>query len=363
MFSKNGEMYMDIILQLNKFLKPLLELLKDNKQKQFFQSFIAGLILQDKYFSAHRISKGTKEKEYWQFMYQLSLVINWRTVLYKLARLVIKEYPDQQLYLITDGSPLKQKYASYRITKQGLVDISDMKNVPHNELISLALTNRKFYIPLDFKIWSSKKVVAEKDFQKKTDQFLEMIKKYHFLGLPFKKISFDAFFASKTNLKWLNRNGFIWTTRINCKRGIIIDGKKHILGDLKLKDGESIICELNGVKGLVKILRFSFKDEVVYAATNQYSISDEELKSNYLDRWEIEVFHREAKQRLGLEYIFVQSWQKLTNHVGFVCLAYALLSVLRPLSGGSISLTKYKIQNEIYSLEDANDRLVQKLNC
>lgn len=180
-------------------------------------------------------------------------------------------------------------------------------------MISLSLTNRKLYLTLDFKIWSSKKVLSEENYHKKTDQFLEMIKKYHFLGLPFRKISFDGFFASKTNLKWLNRNGYIWTTRIGCNRGIIINKKKVILKKFGLKDNESIICELNGVPGLVKILRFSHKDEIVYAATNQCSISDEELKSDYQDRWEIEVFHREAKQRLGLEYIFVQSWQKLTN--------------------------------------------------
>lgn len=353
---------MNIILQLSIFLNPLLELLKSEKQREIFQQIIVGLILENKYFSVFKIQKGTEKKTYCQFRYQLDQVINWRKILYKLARLVIKANSEEQLFLITDGSPLKQEYSGHRITKNGLVDIFEMKNVPNNELVSLALTNRKLYMPLDFKIWNSKKVVAQEDYQKKTDQFFEMIKRYHFLGLPFRKIAFDGFFASKTILKWLNKNGYTWTTRLGCNRGVIINDKKVSLKDLGLKNGQSIVCELNGVKGLVKILRFSYKDEIVYAATNQYSISDEELKSGYQDRWEIEVFHREAKQRLGLEYIFVQSWQKLTNHVGFVCLAYALLSILRQMFGGSISLAKYKIQNEIFSLHDANDRLIQKLN-
>jgi SRSO17 transposase len=344
-------------------LNPLLDLLKNKKQREIFQQIIVGLILENKYFSVFKIQKGTEKKTYCQFRYQLDQVINWRKILYKLARLLIKAYPNEKLFLITDGSPLKQEYAEHRITKKGLIDISEMKNVPHNELVSLALTNRKLYMPLEFKIWNSKKVVTEEEYHKKTDQFFEMIKRYHFLGLPCRKIAFDGFFASKTILKWLNKNGYIWTTRLGCNRGVIINGKKVILKNLDIKDGESIVCELNGVKGLVKILKFSYKDEIVYAATNQYSISDRELKSDYQDRWEIEVFHREAKQKLGLEYIFVQSWQKLTNHVGFVCLAYALLSILRHVSGGSISLAKYKVQNEIFSLHDANDRLIQKMNC
>ena len=353
---------MDIITQLASLLVPLLSLLKDYRQKENFTNYLSGLLLQDKYFSSHGISKLTLEKELWHFYYFLEQRINWRKLFYKLARLVIKEYPDETLFLVTDGTPLKQEYAHNRITKDGFINIAKMKNVPHNELVSLSLTNRSLYMPLDFKIWNSQKVVQENDYEKKTDQFLDMIKRYHFLGLPFRRIAFDGMFASKTILlKWLNRNGYTWITRIKCNRGIIVKGKKEILGELGLKDGESRVCELNGVKGLVKIPRFSYKDEIVYAATNQYSMSNEELKYGYKDRWEVEVFHREAKQRLGLEYIFIRSWQKLTNHVGFVCLAYSLLSILRHTSGGSISLTKYKIRNEIYSLEDSNDRLVRKL--
>jgi hypothetical protein len=66
------------------------------------------------------------------------------------------------------------------------------------------------------------------------------------------------------------------------------------------------------------------------------------------------VFHREAKQNLGLENIRMRSWQKLQNHVGFVCLAYALLSILRQEWGGSISYVKSIIHGEIYQTNDAH---------
>lgn len=127
MLYKMGGLYIDIIFQLAKFLNPLLDLINNTKQREIFQNFIVGLILENKYFSAFKISKGTKNKNYWQFRYQLDQPINWRKILYKLAKTVIKEFPEQRLFLIADGSPLKQQNAQYRITKDSLVDISKRK--------------------------------------------------------------------------------------------------------------------------------------------------------------------------------------------------------------------------------------------
>ena len=60
--------------------------------------------------------------------------------------------------------------------------------------------------------------------------------------------------------------------------------------------------------------------------------------------------HREAKQKLGLEILMMRSWKKLINHVGFVCLAYSLLTVLKQISGGSIGDIKFKIVDEVLGI-------------
>ena len=118
--------------------------------------------------------------------------------------------------------------------------------------------------------------------------------------------------------------------------------------------------KIAGVKGEVKIIRTCHQDEIVYIATNRTDIGDAELIEMYKKRWEVEIFHRESKQHLGLENIRMRDWQK-QNHVGFVCLAYALLSVLREEWGGSIGNVKYLIHEEVYQLHNAHERLLEKL--
>ena len=74
-----------------------------------------------------------------------------------------------------------------------------------------------------------------------------------------------------------------------------------------------------------------------------------------------EVFHREAKQKLGLEFLMMQSCKKLTNYVGFVCLAYSLLTVLKQLSNGSIGDVKFKLTDEALGVSSAIDIIDLKL--
>ena len=188
-----------------------------------------------------------------------------------------------------------------------------------------------------------------------------MIHEYFIRKFPVKTILFDNGFASKKILKWLNNNRFIWFTRIKSNKKIKFNGKNSKLKDLELKVGQSAVLKMVGVSGYVKIIRTCHQDEDVYIATNLTTIGDNALIKMYKKRWKVEEFHREAKQQLGLENIRVRSWQKLTNHVGFVCLSYALLSVLRQELGGSIGSVKQFVHDQVYQTYDAHERLIQKL--
>jgi hypothetical protein len=136
---------------------------------------------------------------------------------------------------------------------------------------------------------------------------------------------------------------------------------KHKLEDLGLKEDESIICTIEGIKELAKIVMFYHKEQEVYACSNDISLSNAELKAAYKSRWKCEVFHRESKQKLGLENFQVEDWQKLVNHVGFVCLAYSLLTILQQKSGGSVGDVKFKLKDEIYGISSSADTFELKL--
>lgn len=344
-------------------LNYILSFLSKDIDKVILRKYLLGLILQEKQFSVRRISKNTQEIALWQFYDFLESKINWKNLFYQLAKLIIPIFKALNFYLTADGTPLKQPYAKNRISKRGLVSIVGMKNIPQNEMISIGLTNGKIYIPLDFCIWVSSKVSRPKDYKKKTDMFLNLMKKYLLMQIPVKTIMFDSYFASKKIIKWLNKNGFIWFTRIKKNRIVYVNGNKSQLQQSGLNYDESLVCKMNGISQQVKILRFCLQNEEYYICSNNINLTDAELKSGYLKRWQVEVFHREAKQKLGLEFLMMQSWRKLTNHVGFVCLAYSLLTILKQLSCGSIGDVKFKLTDEVLQISSAIDIFDRKLRA
>lgn len=322
-----------------------------------------GLILQERWFSVYGISKRTTNQSKWQIYDAINTHINWQLIFYKLANLIIVMFLGSDWYLVTDGSPLRQEFAQNRITQKGFISVKGMKNVPHDELISLSLTNGIIYIPLDFRIWTSKKVTKPSEYKKKTDLFLAMLYQYVIRHIPIKTILFDNGFAAKRILRWLNNHGFTWITRLKSNMNVKYNEKKCKIEDLKLEIGESVVLKIAEVEENVKIIRTCHQDEIVYIATNLTDIDNTELIETYKKRWKVETFHRESKQHLGLENIRMRNWQKLQNHIGFVCLAYAILSVLRADSGGSIGYVKHIIHEEVYQIHDAHERLVHLLAC
>ena len=279
--------------------------------------------------------------------------INWQKILYAFARPFLQK---GQWYLVLDASSLEQTFSRFRIAKHKHVDINKMKHVPQNQLLSLIITNGTVELVLDYRIWVSPKVAKSKDYRKMTDLALDLLKRYKFLHLPLKEVLFDNYFACKKIIDWLNGNQCIWTTRLKGNRIIYQDGKASRLSDLNLNTGESVVGELKGVKGTVKILRVLYQDEVVFIATNAVDLDNDSLKKTYCTRWRIEQYHREAKQQLGLEYLWMRNYRSLYNHVGFVCLAYSILSSLRPSNRLTIGAIKRKIQDELYSTQDGIDR-------
>lgn len=346
---------------LNYILNIILPLLPCTIDSKKFKKYLLALILEDKYFSVRRFSRMTQEYSLDQFYDFLKSRINWNIIFIRLAKLVIMLFGSADFYLVADGTALIQKYAQYRIAKHGHISIKGRKNIPQNELISIGLTNGTIYIPILWDIWVSSKVSKKGDFKAKPEIFMNLMKKFLLLKIPVKTIKFDSFFTSKVIFKWLIKNEFKFVTRLKCNRNVYVNGIKHTLAELKLKEDESIICTLEGIKEQVKILMFYHKDQEIYACSNDISLSDDELKSEYKSRWTVEVFHRESKQKLGLENFQIEDWQKLINHVGFVCLAYSLLTILQQKSEGSVGDVKFNLQDDVYGISRSADIFEQKL--
>lgn len=340
-----------------KYLKPLVSLIEGEHNQKSFEKYISGLILENKNFSTLEINQKTEEKELSQLYYFLEQSINWRKLLYTQAKAYLEEYNPDNFYLVIDSTPLKQKYADYRITRNDFVNISDMKNVPNNEIIGLYLTNGEIYNPLEFKFWSSSKIEMKDDYKKKPGMLIEFLQYYGMNGIPVKKVVFDNFFASTFNLRWLINNEYAFITRLKSNKIVFINDNRCKLHELDLKYGQSILCQLQGIQEQMKILKFWHQNEEYYIVTNDIEKSDDDLKREYLERWEVEVFHRESKQKLGLEKMLVRSFRRLMNRVGLICVVYGYLSGFRTQLNASVGKVKRIIQNCIYSTQDSADRL------
>lgn len=350
-----------MIKQISKYLNLLFLVILPSVSIELFGAYLSGIMQGDHYHSVLRISEKTQKHKRWKFYDLLKQKINWKKIFYELAKAVLRGKDQNSWSIIIDASPLEQHFAEYRITKKDPVSIKDMKNVPHNQVVSLILTDGIRKIVFDYRIWVSKKVSKASDYVKQTDLALDMLKKYHTNNLTIKTVLIDSGFSSKQILKWLNKNGYIWFTRLKKNRVIYIDGIKYNLEGLNIKIDSSIIGELQNIRSKVKILRLNYQDEDVYVATNAIELNNTKIKNMFKRRWKIELFHREAKQHLGLNYIHMESYRALKNHVGFVCLAFSLLSCQQKSQRTKIGDIKRKIQDELYSTHDGIDRFMQKL--
>jgi Transposase DDE domain len=313
-----------------------------------------GLIQDDRYFSVLGLSRRTERQSRGKLYKALQMNIGWHLLFYAFAKWFVGN--GEGWFLILDASPLEQPHARFRIARHGHISLEDMKRVPHNQVMCLILSNGVIDIVLDYRIWVSPKIARKRDYKKQTELALELLKRCQFFKLPVKTIAFDNYFAAKRIITWLNDNGWRWTTRLKGNRIIYMEGQENRIDALELEPGDFIQAELRGIPGAISILCMQYQDEQVYVATNDTSLDKDGLKKAYRLRWRIEEFHREAKQQLGLEYLWMRNYRALHNHVGFVCLAFSLLSVIRRNSKETIGIVKRRIQDELYSTHNGIDR-------
>jgi hypothetical protein len=187
---------MNIINLLKIFLNYILAFLSNDIDQEIFKNYLCGIILQDKYFCSHGVSKRTQAISLDRIYNFLERNINWTKMFYALGKL-ISSILYSHWYLIADATAIIQEHAEYRITPEGFKNIEGRKNIPQDEMISLAITNGKIYIPLDFVVWVSEKVLDLVKARKKTDIFYWLMHKYNLMRIPVKTICFDSYFTSK----------------------------------------------------------------------------------------------------------------------------------------------------------------------
>jgi hypothetical protein len=123
--------------------------------------------------------------------------------------------------------------------------------------------------------------------------------------------------------KWINANEYFKRIARNSMTVIIINEEKYRYHE--------VLVSLKGV-GLVKLVitqqwhktRWS---RAFYLVSTDTKRSAEGIITTYTTRWDIEVFHKDIKQHLGLESCSARRESSITRHLMLVTLAYASLKL------------------------------------
>ena len=182
-------------------------------------------------------------------------------------------------------------------------------------------------------------------FKTKITLAREIIEKFLSLDFSSKIILFDAFYGAAEIIKEIG-NKAKWVAC--CKSNRIVNHgkfnyslqelatyiKPEQFDEIKVNRKTYFVFEyeadMNGI-GIVKIV-FSKKKRyskyISYFFTNMREAGGREVLLHYSERWNIEVFFRDAKQNLGLGSYQMRSMKGILKHWYLVAVTYSLLSHL-----------------------------------
>jgi hypothetical protein len=240
------------------------------------------------------------------------------------------------VYLVIDDVLLAKIYS---MLIQGTSDNFDpSNNTTYRSLCSVAalLTDGKYALPIDHKIWSSKEV-AQDNYKTKVELAQELIMKIA-STITIKLVIMDGLYATINMITWLNQQGLFFETRFHSNRVISMGSEKplaikshrnlHLKGKKKIK---TVSAYWKGIHLYVTAVKRKTKNDeyiAIYQASNYRALARDHVRI-YSYRWHIEMFFRTAKQSLGLTHCQSRKLELQNNHIRNVFFAYTILQFER----------------------------------
>jgi len=252
-------------------------------------------------------------------------------ILWEYAKHLVEKRPG---YLICDDTVIEKEFGKDIELTSKHYSPSDGKYVNGINITSLLWSDGESHIPINYRLYAPKL-----DGKTKNDHFRDMLHQVRERGLRPKAFLFDSWFASVDNLKAINAYGWTWITEI--KKNRIINHGEH-LENVKIPE-EGLVAHLKGY-GWVKIIKRVVKDDCIgYLATNEISLSANDISQGYAERWEIEEYHRGLKQTTGIEECQARTARIQRNHIFCSIVAFTALEAKRINEDVSWYEAKYSI--------------------
>jgi len=259
----------------------------------------------------------------------------------KLSRFTVKQFPDACIGIIDDTMSHKP-YAKKMSFVDYLYDGLTKTKQKGMSIVTHGIHSPAYgFVPFDEQIY-------KKNALSKNDIACGMINRTQ----KYKKLSLylvDSWYSCNRLLNTVKRHKAHFITEIKSNRNVTISQRKKAVRaherllrktdfeEVKIKDDKYRYAQTSAhIKGLGNVnLVFSQKSEgkkwgeTYYLITDILSMTGERVIDLFLKRGEIEGFHREAKQQLGLEDFQLRKSQGIERNIFLILLVFVLLVVLQ----------------------------------
>ena len=228
-----------------------------------------------------------------------------------------------------------------------LKDHCSGKTVLCHDVVSTFYRNGKQHVPLYVQPYVKKDVTDQLDIWFKTKiQIAVDLLRLSLVQVNPEAIVFDSWYMAKEILDFLSSRGITWVSKAKNNRLIFVDEKwvslkryaKHlskkgftridkIVDEKRYKwIFETTVTMKNvGQVKLVILRERKNSKSFSFLASNNKKLDGLQVLTYYKKRWDIEVFHRDCKQHLGIGEYQARKLDAVVIHLHLVFLAYTLL--------------------------------------
>ena len=243
-------------------------------------------------------------------------------------------------YIILDDTVVPKPFSRLVAGTYVDYDHTQRRHVRCHRIVVVIWTNGFIYIPVAFAFWHHRDFVRKYRTKNQIARILiYYVVRHH---IPFSYLTFDNWYASKQNLRFFDKLGIKFVTRLRNNTWIVHDNERQKVHKLTKYECH-YYSKLNayvkqfevkypgfgiGTLAIVKNDKHEEPGKTKYLFTNGLSLTNREMVLRYRSRWHIEIFFRTCKQYFGLTACQAQMMPQVILHVRMVFLAYVLTQLL-----------------------------------
>jgi len=243
-------------------------------------------------------------------------------------------------YIILDDTVVPKPFSRLVAGTYVDYDHTQKRHVRCHRIVVVIWTNGSIYIPVAFAFWHHRDFVRKYRTKNQIARILIYYVVRH--GIPFSYLAFDNWYASKQNLRFFDKLGIEFVTRLRNNTWIVYENERQKIQKLTKYECH-YYRKLNayvrrfevkypgfgiGTLAIVKNDKHEEPGKTKYLFTNCLSLTNREIVLRYRSRWHVEVFFRTCKQYFGLAACQAQLMPQVILHVRMVFLAYVLTQLL-----------------------------------